>query len=216
MKTWTRALLSLVLVAGLTACGFAMRGTSPLPFDTLYLGVNDNAPFGAALRRALLASSPGTRIVQNSKDAQVTYVELQNSRSLREVSLNAVGRVEQYELTVHYAFRLIDARGRVVLNDTQLSASRELPYDDQFMQGKDADMQRVYEDLELAMVSRIVRRISAPEVRNTYDRLQSSADAGDEALTPAPRPAATFPGSRGAKSPDELRRESGSPIGLPR
>jgi len=85
MKTWSRVLASVALAALLAACGFTLRGVNPLPFSSLYLGVNDNSAFGASLLRAVRASSPSTTIVPSPKQAEAVYTQLQSSRSLREV-----------------------------------------------------------------------------------------------------------------------------------
>lgn len=211
MKTWSRVLASVVLAALLAACGFTLRGVNPLPFSSLYVGVNENSYFGASLLRALRASSPATTLVASPKEAQAIYTELRRSRSLREVSLNAVGRVEQYELTVTYAFRITDQKGLIILADTVMSASREVPFDDQFMQAKEDEFQRIYEDLEVGLVARIVRRISAPEVRTNYESLQSGGQSqtGADPIVPSMAPADT-------SMPDIWRRESGSPGGMRR
>ncbi len=211
MKTWSRVLASVVLAALLAACGFTLRGVNPLPFSSLYVGVNENSHFGSSLLRALKASSPTTALVTSPKEAEAIYTQLRSSRSLREVSLNAVGRVEQYELTVNYAFRITDQKGRIILSDTAMSASREVPFDDQFMQAKEDEFQRIYEDLEVGLVARIVRRISAPEVRTNYERLQSGGESPAEADPVAPSMTPVD-----SSTPDVWRRESGSPGGIRR
>ena len=211
MKTWSRILSGVAIAVVLTACGFTMRGVNPLPFDTLYLGVNDNSSFGVGLIRAVRASSPSTTLVASPKEAQAIYTQLQSTRSLREVSLNAVGRVEQYELTVTYVFRVTDPKGQLILSDTALSASREVPFDDQFMQAKDDEFQRIYEDLEVGLVARIVRRISSPEVRTNFERLSSGTQSptGPDPILPTMTP-------QNDAAPDIWRRESGSPGGIRR
>ncbi|MFA4914341.1 MAG: LPS assembly lipoprotein LptE [Burkholderiaceae bacterium] len=211
MKTWSRILSGVAIAVVLTACGFTMRGVNPLPFDTLYLGVNDNSSFGVGLIRAVRASSPATKLVASPKEAQAIYTQLQSSRSLREVSLNAVGRVEQYELTVTYVFRVTDPKGQLILSDTALSASREVPFDDQFMQAKDDEFQRIYEDLEVGLVARIVRRISSPEVRTNFERVRSGTQSptGPDPILPTMTP-------QNDAAPDIWRRESGSPGGIRR
>ncbi|RYF40681.1 MAG: hypothetical protein EOO27_47340 [Comamonadaceae bacterium] len=211
MKTWSRILSGVAIAVVLTACGFTMRGVNPLPFDTLYLGVNDNSSFGVGLIRAVRASSPATKLVASPKEAQAIYTQLQSSRSLREVSLNAVGRVEQYELTVTYVFRVTDPNGQLILSDTALSASREVPFDDQFMQAKDEEFQRIYEDLEVGLVARIVRRISSPEVRTNFERVRSGTQSptGPDPILPTMTP-------QNDAAPDIWRRESGSPGGIRR
>ena len=100
---------------------FTLRGVTPLPFDTLYVGIPDYTQFGADVRRALRAASPNTKLVATPKEAQAILQEVSNTRALREVSLNAQGRVEEYELGINYTFRLIDAKGRALIPDTTLS-----------------------------------------------------------------------------------------------
>ena len=58
------------------------------------------------VRRALRAASPDTKLVASPKDAQAILQEVSNTRALREVSLNAQGRVEEYELGINYTFRM--------------------------------------------------------------------------------------------------------------
>lgn len=125
----------------LSACGFALRGVTPMPFSTLYVGIADNTQFGADVRRALRAASPDTKLVASPKDAQAILQEVSNTRALREVSLNAQGRVEEYELGINYTFRLIDAQGRALIPDTTLSIYREMPYDDQIVQAKQGQIE---------------------------------------------------------------------------
>ena len=210
-KTWSRLLGSIPLALMLTACGFTLRGTTPLPFDTLYLAINENTAFGSRLKRTLQAASPGTVMVKSPKEAQAIYTQLNNSRGIREVSLNAVGRVEQYELTVNYSFRVTDQKGNAFLPDTSFSASREVPYDDNFQQAKDDEFQRIYEDLEIGLVARIVRRMTSPQVRDAFERQQR----GDASETGAD-PIAPDLSIRQNGSPDLWRREDGLPGGIRR
>jgi len=205
-KTWLRLLSGLAIAVTLTACGFAMRGTTPLPFSTMYVGVNDNSAFGIGLIRAIRASSPGTELVKTPKQAEAVYTEISNERRTREVSLNAVGRVEQYELTIIYRFRVTDARGNAILPDTVLSASREVPYDDQFLQSKDDEFEVVFQSIQQGLVARILRRLTAPEVRTSYERLQreGAAENGPDPIAPTASPTTPI-------TPDVWRRDRSSP-----
>jgi LPS-assembly lipoprotein len=161
--------LALVL---LSACGFQMRGTTPLPFDSLYMSMPDNRKFTADLRRAIKASSPGTRMADSAKEAQVILQQVSSRRSRREVSLNPQGRVEEYELSVRFTFRLIDSKGNAIIPDTTLSAYRQMPYDAQVVQAKASQMDVLYSSMEQSLVSRVLRRLTADDVREAYARLQ--------------------------------------------
>ncbi|ARP88743.1 LPS-assembly lipoprotein LptE [Bordetella genomosp. 9] len=189
---WPLRAAGLALLMMLAACGFQMRGTTPLPFDTLYVGIPENSRFGAEVRRAIKAASPDTRIVENPKQAEALLQQIANSRSMREVSLNAQGRVEEYELALIFGFRVIDAKGRPLLPDTTLEAYREMPYNDQFVQANQGQAETLFRSMEQSLVSRIVRRLTAPEVRVAAEKAAQQKPGDEEGPVydvNAPKPA---------------------------
>ncbi|KGE00439.1 lipoprotein [Achromobacter sp. RTa] len=178
-QTWLLRGACLALFMLLSACGFALRGVTPLPFDTLYIGIPDNTQFGADVRRAVRAASPNTKLVDNIKGAQAILQQVSDARTLREVSLNAQGRVEEYELGINYTFRLIDAKGRAVIPDTTLSVYREMPYDDQVVQAKQGQIETLYRAMQRDLVSRLLRRLTAPEVRTAFENAEQRGEDGE-------------------------------------
>jgi LPS-assembly lipoprotein len=181
LRTASSRVALLGLLALLASCGFALRGAVPMPFDTFYTTVTQNTKFGADLRRAIRATSPNTTIVEVPKDADAQLIQISNSRALREVSLNAQGRVEQYELTIVFVFRLVDNKGNALLPDTTLVSTRELPYNDQLVQAKQSEIDRLFDIMQNSLVDRILRRITSPEVREAA--LKNAANPGVGAPT---------------------------------
>ncbi|HEY9270147.1 LPS assembly lipoprotein LptE [Achromobacter sp.] len=181
-QSWLLRGACLALFMLLSACGFALRGVTPMPFDTLYVGIPDTTQFGADVRRALRAASPDTKLVATPKEAQAILQQVGDTRSLREVSLNAQGRVEEYELGINYTFRLIDAKGRALIPDTTLSIYREMPYDDQVVQAKQGQIDTLYKAMQRDLVSRLLRRMTAPEVRKAFENAEQRADDGETPL----------------------------------
>lgn len=169
-----RSACCLALVSFLTACGFALRGVTPMPFDTLYVGLPTNTQFGADVRRALRAASPNTQLVDTPKKAQAILQQVREERTLREVSLNAQGRVEEYELGINFTFRLIDAQGRALIPDTTLSIFREMPYDDQIVQAKEGQIETLYRSMQRDLVSRLLRRLTAPDVKRAMEEAKTA------------------------------------------
>lgn len=175
-QTWLLRGACLALFMLLSACGFALRGVTPMPFDRMYVGIPDTTQFGADVRRALRAASPNTRLVDSPKEAQAILQQVNDSRTLREVSLNAQGRVESYELGINYTFRLIDAQGRALVPDTTLSIYREMPYDDQVVQAKQGQIDTLFKAMQRDLVSRVLRRITAPDVHKAFEAAQEGGD----------------------------------------
>lgn len=158
----------LAVVSLLSACGFHLQGVSPLPFNTIYTNISDNTAFGAQLRRALRASSPNLRFVSTPKQAQVQLNELLHDRQQREISIDAKGLVEEYELTLNYEFSLSDKNGNEILPPTLLTTIREVAYDPYAIQAKESEISMIFHDMEMSLVNRIVRQLSSPDVNSAY------------------------------------------------
>jgi len=174
-----RLTVAALLMSALTACGFQMRGTTELPFDSIYIGIPDNTLFGAEIRRSIRAVSPGTVQAAAPEDAQVRLQNLGLTRDRREVSLSPQGRVEEYELSLTFIYRLIDRDGRVLIPDTTLTVARDLPYDAQVVQAKQGEMEMLYQTMQRSLVDRIIRRLTAPDVREAARRADA-ARAGEQ------------------------------------
>lgn len=203
----------------LTACGFRMQGETPLPFDSLYITIAQNSQFGADLRRAIRAASPKTRIVEESdmtiratdfdpdddadrpgalaamklvkakKLAQAKLEQVSELRTTRQVSLNSQGKIEELELSLRYTFRLVNAKDQVIIPDTTLVSVRNLPFDDRVVQAKEGEAATLFKDMQKSLVTRILRRITAPDVKERWDLVESArGEDEDEIATVRPAP----------------------------
>ncbi|TAM89914.1 MAG: hypothetical protein EPN41_02760 [Candidimonas sp.] len=171
----------------LAACGFHLRGTAPLPFDTIYTNIAQNSDFGARLRRAIVASSPKTHFVDSPKDAQARLIQLSNNQSLRELSINANGQVDEYELNLDFSFQLTDTKGHLLLPPTTIHTSRDLPYDPTQIQAGAGEIDAQFQEMRESLVDRIVRRLTSPEVVRAYQNAGSlPVDESHENTAPLP------------------------------
>lgn len=170
----TRLSAIALTMAIVTGCGFRLQGDTPLPFDTLLVSIPDNTAFGADLRRAIRAASPGTKLINDpSESYQANLQQIAESRTAREVSLNAQGRVEEYELTLTYTFRIVAANTEVILPNTTMVVQRNMPFDDRVVQAKEGEQATLFKQMQTSLVSRIMRRISAPDIAERFAALQS-------------------------------------------
>jgi LPS-assembly lipoprotein len=196
----------------LTACGFRMQGETPLPFDSLYITIPQNSQFGSDLRRAIRAVSPNTRIVETSeievratdfeadddadragavaskrlakamRMAQAKLEQVSELRTTRQVSLNSQGRIEELELSLRYTFRLVNAKDQIIIPDTTLLSVRTLPFDDRVVQAKEGEAATLFRDMQKSLVSRILRRITAPDVRERWQLIESARGEDEEEI----------------------------------
>ncbi|MGE4368147.1 MAG: LPS assembly lipoprotein LptE [Burkholderiaceae bacterium] len=202
VERFGKALACLALCGLVAACGFQLKGTSPLPFSTLHTNIPANTHLGAALQRALQASSPGLQFVADPAQAQVIVQQLAINEWLRELSLDAQGRVEEYELNLEFTFQAIDPQGRLILPPTTLRSTRELPYDDAQVQAKQGEIETVFRSMRQSLVERIVFLLSSPAVKAAYENPQSQPYQDTLTAPAQPRPDPAKPHLWGAPKVD--------------
>lgn len=190
-----RALACVALCVLLTACGFRLKGVSPLPFNTIYTNIAENSTFGAGMRRAITASSPHTRFVSEPADAQAKLIQLSNNQSLRELSINAQGQVEEYELNLEFVFQLTDAQGHIILPPTTLRSTREIPYNPNEVQAKQGEIGTIFQDMQQSLIQRVVRHLASPDVTEAF------ADAKAQPIEEQPADTKPLPSMPSLPSP---------------
>ena len=88
------ALLAALLLAG---CGFQLRGSATLPFNTLYVEAPAASLFATQLRR-VIGSGSETRITNTPAEADAILQVVQELREKEILSLSAGGRVRELTL----------------------------------------------------------------------------------------------------------------------
>jgi LPS-assembly lipoprotein len=144
----------------LGACGFKMRGTYQMPFDTIYLGVAPNSALGADLARRITAGT-NTKVVDEAKDAQAILEVLNETRTRDVLSVNAQGRAQEFTLRQTMTFRLHDGKGREFLGATQVAVKRDVAFDDSQTLAFESETELLYRDMQSDLVQQMLRRIAA-------------------------------------------------------
>lgn len=176
-RSIARVLFGLVTIM-LAGCGFKMQGVTPMPFDTLAVTIPQNSQFGADVRRSLRAASPNTVIIEAGADSktipQARLEQVSEVRNSRVISLNAQGKPEEFELTLAFTFRLVNAKNQIILPDTTLSAARAMPFDERVVQAKEGEAATLYRDMQRSLVARLMRRLTAPDIKQRWDALSTA------------------------------------------
>jgi LPS-assembly lipoprotein len=149
------AFVALVLLAG---CGFQLRGTAQLPFETVYLP--SSGGIGLELRRNIQA---GTRtvVVDDPKQAQAILEFLQDVRQKEILSLSGGGRVREFRLFYRVAFRVHDGKGGEYLPASTLQLARDFTFNDAEILAKETEEQLLYREMQADMVRQIMHRLSS-------------------------------------------------------
>ena len=163
MTTLRNFVLALALLAGLSACGFKLRGSDSqynMPFKTIYLAFPDNSSLGTELRRNLRGSDKVV-VVAEPGQAEATFEVLSENRNKSILSLNSQGRVREYLLTYTLVFRVRDAKGAEVLGATDITLKRPLTFNEAQVLAKESEEALLYRDMQTDLVQQILRRLAA-------------------------------------------------------
>jgi LPS-assembly lipoprotein len=160
-----RVALATVVLALLAGCGFQLRGTAQLPFETLYIpGAN---PLAVELRRNVKAASK-TRLVDDPQHAQAVFGFTTEAREKIILSFTSAGKVQEYRLRYRVGFRVTDPKGdQVFLPSSEILLTRDLTYNDAQVIAKENEEAMLYRDMQTDMVQQILRRLVA--ARPTFE-----------------------------------------------
>ena len=155
MKKLALALSLSVFVAG---CGFHLRGSSDVPFQTLYI---PNAKTGIALDlKRNIEAGTHAKVVDDPKKAEA-ILELSNeTREKIILSLNAAGRVREFRLRYRVTYRVHDGKGTDIVPSSLVELTRDITYNDADILAKEAEEQILFRDMQSDMVQAVMRRLS--------------------------------------------------------
>ncbi len=149
-------LAAIVLCAMLAGCGFHLRGSAALPYETLHIAGSPS--FATQLARAVRARS-NTRVVASPKEAQVTLQILAEQSERVILSLSGSGRVRELQLRYRVSYRLTDSESRELAPASDVQLKRDLSYSDTDVLGKEQEEALLYRDMQRDAVQQVVRRL---------------------------------------------------------
>ena len=159
------ALISLVCALMLSACGFALRGSTDdfrLPFRTVHVNVPDNTLFGITIKRQI--RSAGAEVVSDPKHADALLQILQTKREREVLSLTAAGRPREFALFYTFSYQVSSPEKQILLGPLEIRFRRTLTYDESQAYAKEKEADLLYTDMENNAITQVIRRIASIEV----------------------------------------------------
>jgi LPS-assembly lipoprotein len=179
----------LLIIGVLAGCGFKLRGSAALPgytlpFATIAITLDPTSEFHAQLKRNIEASSPGTRVVNDVRDAEAILTVL-GDRSQKEIlSLSASGRAREFQLVRRFSFKVhsnvatTTAAPPVKYTDAPAAAGpteyiaastitlrREITFSDDLVLSKESEEQLLWRDIQNDLVQQLMRRLAAAKLQ---------------------------------------------------
>ena len=160
-----RASVALGGVALLQACGFKLRGTQTFAFDTIAVEANPVGAVTTELRKALgsqLFVSPAVSAAGAAAPvAQVTMDILQEVRERAVAGVNAAGQVRELQLRIRVKFRLRNARGKELIEETEILQQRDISFSESAVLAKEVEEALLYKNMQADIVQQLLRRLAA-------------------------------------------------------
>jgi LPS-assembly lipoprotein len=144
----------------LSACGFHLRGSYVLPFDTLNISSTGSDALYLLLKNQIEIATK-TKIVASDVPAQAKLEVLNDASEKRILSLSAAGRVSEYRLVRAFRFRVVDASGKELLTPDTILLTRDMTYDDARVLAKSEEENLLWRDIQSDLVQQVLRRLSA-------------------------------------------------------
>jgi LPS-assembly lipoprotein len=151
--------IKFVVVLVVAGCGFQLRGTAEVPFQSLYVP-NATAGIALDLKRNIQV---GTRakVVDDPAQADAVMQFTEETRGKEILSLTAQGRVREFQLRYRVGFRVHDGKGREYVPLSVIQLSRDVTFNDAEILAKEQEEQLLFRDMQADMVQQIMRRLSA-------------------------------------------------------
>ena len=179
----------LLLASLIAACGFKLRGSAELPgyklpFATIAITLPPTSEFYAQLKRNIEASSPGTRVVADTKDAEAVLTVLGDSVAKIILSLNAAGRAREYQLVRKFSFKVhpnvpsaapgpqvkyTDAPAATPVEyipPSLIILKREITFSDDLVLSKESEEALLWRDMQGDLVQQLMRRLAAAKLQS--------------------------------------------------
>jgi LPS-assembly lipoprotein len=149
----------------MAGCGFRLRGSVTLAFETLRMAGSTQTPVARELRLALInqgvrVDSPIESVLAANEIPQVVLTVSQDQRQRVVVGQTSAGQVRELELRALFTFNLTNAAGREVIPSTSLTLTRSLNFSETAVLAKDAEEAQLFNDMQNDMVAQVMRRLS--------------------------------------------------------
>lgn len=141
------------------SCGFHLRGTADVPFQTLYVP-NSSTGIALDLKRNVQAGTQA-KVVDDAAKADAILVFSAEAREKNILSLTGQGRVREFQLVYRVGFRMHDGKGGEYIPQTQVALTRDITFNDTDVLAKEAEEQLLFRDMQNDMVQQIMRRLAA-------------------------------------------------------
>ena len=156
-------LLFLIVVMTLSSCGFKLKGSYEIPYQTIYLQAAGESRVGRIIKKKL-QRRPNIEIVQTLSAAEVAINILEEASTRTVAVLSNAGSVDEYELiyTIRYKIELSENSSSSV--ERQILLRRKITHSDLDIAAKSNEENSLIDDMASEAATSILVRLSREKI----------------------------------------------------
>ena len=158
MRSITHFCFISLIIVGLTACGFHLRGPGDIPFESIFISGN-TLIISKDLKKSLKASD--IKLLPSAEGAELQLELIGEENEKRILSLAGTGTVNEYELfyRVHYRTKLLGQATWSQVNT--IESRRDYTFDNANLLAKNTEELKLNQGMEKDVTIGVMRRLSA-------------------------------------------------------
>lgn len=162
LKIRTKLLL-LGIAITLSSCGFKLKGSYEIPYQTIYLQAEVESRVGRVIKKKIQRTS-NVDLVQTASAAEVA-INILSEGSVRTVAvLSNAGSVDEYELVYTVGYRFDSLNESINTVDHQLVLRRKITHSDLDIAAKSNEENALINDMASEAATRILVRLSREKI----------------------------------------------------
>ncbi len=154
-----RSLLGFLVVSGVSACGFKLRGSVTIPYKSILISGRPSPQLRYDLER-IISTGTNAKVVTVGKDADL-ILDIVSEDSTRQI-LTYISTVQilAYLLNNRVVFRAFDNTGAEVIPESDIYVIRDLDFSTTTVLASDIQQQQFLESMRSDLALQILRRIA--------------------------------------------------------
>ena len=156
-------LLFLVIAITLSSCGFKLKGSYEIPYQTIYLQAAGESRVGRIIKRKIQRKS-NIEIVQTLSAAEVTINILEEVSTRAVAVLSNVGSVDEYELIYTVRYRIGPGQNSISMQEGQIVLRRKITHSDLDIAAKSNEEDVLINDMASEAATGILVRLSRAKI----------------------------------------------------
>ena len=156
-------LLFLVIAITLSSCGFKLKGSYEIPYQTIYLQAAGESRVGRIIKRQIQRKS-NIEIVQTLSAAEATINILEEVSTRGVAVLSNVGSVDEYELIYTVRYRVGPGQNSSNMTEGQIVLRRKITHSDLDIAAKSNEEDALINDMASEAATGILARLSRTKI----------------------------------------------------